>query len=50
MIIDPQGVQIAALGTGTGVTVAHLDPDAIDRVRRVNPSLVLRRFTVVPRG
>ena len=25
MIIDPQGVQIAAVGTGTGVAVAHLD-------------------------
>lgn len=48
MIIDPQGVQIAALGTGTGVTVAHLDLSAIDRVRRVNPSLVLRRLKVVP--
>jgi len=50
MIIDPQGVQVAAVGTGTGLAVAHLDPDAIERVRRVNPSLALRRFTVVPRG
>ena len=49
MIIDPQGVQVAAVGTGTGLAVAHLDPDAIERVRRVNPSLALRRFTVVPR-
>ncbi|WP_051191587.1 carbon-nitrogen hydrolase family protein [Microbacterium luticocti] len=50
MIVDPQGVSIAAVGTGTDVAVAHLDGDAIDRVRRVNPSLALRRFTVTPRG
>ena len=49
-IVDPQGVEIAAVGTGTGVAVAHLQPEAISRVRRVNPALALRRFTVVPRG
>jgi predicted amidohydrolase len=49
MIIDPQGVQIAAVGTGTGVAVAHLDPSAIDRVRRINPALALRRLKVVAR-
>ncbi|MEU1970192.1 carbon-nitrogen hydrolase family protein [Microbacterium sp. NPDC019599] len=49
MIIDPQGVQIASVGTGTDVAVAHLDPGAVDRVRRVNPSLALRRLRVVER-
>ena len=49
-VVDPQGVEIAAVGTGTGVAVAHLEPEAISRVRRVNPALALRRFTVVPRG
>ncbi|MFJ6652072.1 carbon-nitrogen hydrolase family protein [Microbacterium sp. NPDC091313] len=49
IVVDPQGVQVAAVGTGTDVAVAHLDPDAVARVRRVNPALVLRRFAVVPR-
>ena len=49
IIIDPQGVVLASVGTGTDVVVAHLDLDAIERVRRVNPSLALRRLGVVPR-
>lgn len=50
MIVDPQGVEIAAIGTATGVAVARLDREAVARVRRVNPSLKLRRFGVVPRA
>ncbi|MDQ1076618.1 MULTISPECIES: carbon-nitrogen hydrolase family protein [Microbacterium] len=49
MIVDPQGVVLAAVGTTTDVAVAHIDPDAIARVRRVNPALDLRRFRVTPR-
>ncbi len=49
MIVDPQGVEIAAIGTGTDVVVAHLDPATVERVRRVNPALQLRRMRVVPR-
>lgn len=49
MIVDPQGVEIAAIGTTSDVAVAHLDADAVTRVRRVNPSLALRRFGVTPR-
>jgi predicted amidohydrolase len=49
MVIDPQGVELAAIGTTTDVAVAHLDVDAVARVRRVNPALALRRFRVVPR-
>ncbi|MEJ1155799.1 carbon-nitrogen hydrolase family protein [Microbacterium marmarense] len=48
MIVDPQGVEIAAAGIATGVAVAHLDRGAIERVRRVNPALALRRYTVLP--
>ncbi|MGZ0710499.1 carbon-nitrogen hydrolase family protein (plasmid) [Coraliomargarita sp. W4R53] len=48
MIVDPHGVEIAAAGVGTGVAVAHLDRGAIERVRRVNPALALRRFEVRP--
>lgn len=50
MVVDPQGVEVAALGTGTGVAVAHLDHGAIERVRRVNPALALRRYRVVARA
>lgn len=49
MIVDPQGVEIAGVGTVTDVAVAHLDLDAVDRVRRVNPALRLRRFGVAAR-
>ncbi|SFS07940.1 Predicted amidohydrolase [Microbacterium sp. cf046] len=50
MIVDPQGVEIAAIGTSTDVAVAHLDRSAVERVRRVNPALRLRRMGVVPRA
>lgn len=50
MVVDPQGVEIAAVGTATDVAVAHLDPGAVARVRRVNPALALRRFRVEPIG
>ncbi|GAA2012215.1 carbon-nitrogen hydrolase family protein [Microbacterium ulmi] len=49
MIVDPQGVEIAAVGTATDVAVAHLDQAAVERVRRVNPALALRRFRVTAR-
>jgi predicted amidohydrolase len=49
MIVDPEGVVVAAVGTATDVAVGHVDPSAIDRVRRINPSLALRRFAVSAR-
>ncbi|KRB35727.1 carbon-nitrogen hydrolase family protein [Microbacterium sp. Root180] len=49
MVVDPQGVELAAVGTATDVAVAFLDPSAVGRVRRVNPALRLRRFDVTPR-
>jgi predicted amidohydrolase len=49
LIVDPQGVELAAVGTATDVAVAHLDVGAIARVRRVNPALALRRYRVEPR-
>ncbi|WP_194398052.1 carbon-nitrogen hydrolase family protein [Microbacterium atlanticum] len=49
LIVDPQGMEVAAVGTSTDVAVAHLDIGAIERVRRVNPALRLRRFGVSPR-
>jgi deaminated glutathione amidase len=50
MIVDPVGVEIAAIGTATDVVVAHVDRDTVERVRRVNPALRLRRMSVVPRA
>ena len=49
MIIDPQGVALATIGTTSDVAVARVRLDVIERVRRVNPALELRRFTVVAR-
>lgn len=49
-VFDPQGVEIAAVGTSSDVAVAHVDVEAVDRVRRLNPALRLRRFAVVPRS
>ena len=49
MIVDPQGMEIAAIGTATDVVVAHIERGTIERVRRVNPALQLRRMRVVPR-
>ncbi len=48
-IIDPQGVEVAAVGTGTDVAVGFVDRGAVERVRRTNPALALRRFRVEPR-
>jgi predicted amidohydrolase len=48
MIVDPQGVELAAIGTASDIAVAYIDHDAVERVRRVNPSLRLRRFRVAP--
>jgi predicted amidohydrolase len=48
MIVDPQGVEIAAIGTATDVVIAYVDGAAVERVRRVNPALQLRRMRVVP--
>lgn len=49
-IVDPQGVDLAMVGTGVDIAVARIDTDAVERVRRINPALQLRRFTVVARS
>jgi predicted amidohydrolase len=48
-VIDPQGVPIAALGAEDGIAVATIDPDRLQAIRKVNPSLLNRRFSVTPR-
>lgn len=47
-VVDPQGVEIAGVGTATDVAVGFVDAAVIERVRRVNPALALRRFRVQP--
>jgi deaminated glutathione amidase len=49
MIVDPMGVELATVGEATDVAVAWLSRERIVAVRRVNPSLALRRFEVTER-
>ncbi|MCI2959171.1 carbon-nitrogen hydrolase family protein [Agromyces atrinae] len=50
LIVDPMGVELAALGEAEDVALAWVSRERIDAVRRVNPALALRRFAVVPRS
>jgi predicted amidohydrolase len=49
LIVDPMGVELAGLGEEVGTAVAWITPARVSEVRRINPALQLRRFTVVPR-
>lgn len=49
LIVDPMGVELAGLGDEVGTAVAWITPTRLAEVRRINPALQLRRFTVVPR-
>jgi len=49
LIVDPQGDVLAELGELPGVGIGAVDTEQVAAVRRVNPSLALRRFAVVPR-
>ena len=48
LIVDPMGVELAGAGLEPGIAVATVTRQRIDRVRRINPSLTNRRFTVAP--
>ena len=48
MIVDPQGVVAASLGTEADIAVAWASHDRIHEVRRANPALALRRYRVEP--
>ncbi|MBT2209969.1 MULTISPECIES: carbon-nitrogen hydrolase family protein [Actinomadura] len=48
MIIDPMGVVVASLGEGPGVTSGEVSSERVAAVRKKNPALELRRFTVNP--
>ncbi|MDR5698968.1 carbon-nitrogen hydrolase family protein [Agromyces aerolatus] len=49
MVVDPMGVELATIGEATDVALAWLSSERIAAVRRVNPALALRRFTVTER-
>jgi predicted amidohydrolase len=49
LIVDPMGVEVAGLGEEVGTAVAWITPSRVIEVRRINPALQLRRFTVIPR-
>ena len=48
-VIDPQGVPVASVGEVDGFAIAEIDPIRLAEVRKRNPSLQNRRFTVSPR-
>lgn len=47
-IVDPQGVSLATIGTGSGLALADIEPEELEAVRHLNPALRLRRYRVVP--
>lgn len=47
-VMDPTGAVLAGVGEAPGVAVAAVDADRIAAVRRRNPSLRNRRFSVIP--
>ncbi len=49
MVVDPMGVEIAAIGENTDVALAWVSPARIAEVRAINPALQLRRFGVIAR-
>ncbi|KQP01533.1 carbon-nitrogen hydrolase family protein [Leifsonia sp. Leaf264] len=48
-VIDPMGVELATIGETTDVALAFITAERIAAVRRTNPALALRRYSVVPR-
>lgn len=49
IVVDPMGTVIAGAGEQPGIAVAEVDPERVSQVRRTNPSLANRRFSVEPR-
>jgi predicted amidohydrolase len=50
LVVDPAGDLLVELGDAPGTAVAEVGADVVEAVRRVNPALALRRYTVAPRG
>lgn len=49
MLVDPMGVPVAALGEADGVIAGDIDRDRLTAVRRTNPALSHRQWSVTPR-
>jgi predicted amidohydrolase len=49
IVLDPMGAVVAGLGEQEGWASADVLPARVQQVRRTNPSLLNRRWTVVPR-
>ncbi len=49
MIVDPMGVELATIGENEDVALAWVSAVRIAEVRKLNPALALRRFTVAER-
>lgn len=45
-IIDPMGISLAMIGDDVGIARAPLSTERLDTIRRTNPALTLRRFTI----
>lgn len=48
-VVDPLGVPVVSIGADDGIALAEVTADRVREIRRRNPSLDNRRFTVAPR-
>ena len=48
-VIDPQGIAVVSVGESDGHAVAEVSAERLADVRKRNPSLQNRRYTVTPR-
>ncbi|HET6298924.1 MAG TPA: carbon-nitrogen hydrolase family protein [Kribbella sp.] len=48
-VIDPQGIPVVSVGEADGLATADISADRLADVRKRNPSLQNRRYTVTPR-
>lgn len=46
-ILDPMGITLASVGENSGIAVAELSSERMEHVRKVNPALSLRRYSVI---
>jgi predicted amidohydrolase len=48
MLVDPFGVQVAALGEQVGHCTGEVSAERVAEVRRINPTLAHTRYTIAP--
>lgn len=49
-VISPLGETLIDMGQAMGVSIAIVNPDAVEEARKVNPALELRRYSVEPKN